>query len=1022
MQFPSLHSIDRRQITFTVAMLLVVSFWSETFAQLPGFTQSFDPNISKIRVQPWQNRELFRQSDSVSIQTSDGSSVRVFNIQGTTVYQGPPGLLPPLPMDHYFVECPGDRAQFCVLPDDYQGASFLSVDKPTGIDSSFVEQLNQNHPTWVRILSDGQWHVVEPMPGVWNWESLDQAVAANLGRKIIVTAFVRPSWVTDNNRFLSQFLTYVTAMAQRYEGKISAIQIWNEPWVETVTANGAAWGDIGNPVTGDMRIDLPAWEQTLATLVAASRQAIRNVSTSIKVFGPDWQSLNYAYFVQEFVRMAGIHSLDAYTFHENSYFPTTDMVLGADTTIRLTDLITPYVGSATWMVTEFHPYGASAVGIPRAGAGPGVPSSGINWQRGMNRLIQSVIMWRADGAEAVMLHVMPLTGSNSAADNWEVFGWEWGNGSYSRGPHPKTTAYLMTGYWLNDATFVDARTPGQKVFLFAWKRADNTSLVVAWTAEGLNAPLQPDPTLVVMDIFGQTNQINSLTESPALFTSATLSPSVLMSNILQALTQDYSVPPVWKQSLDNQSVQAEQPLQFTVAAFDPNRAPITYSASPLPDGASLDPVTGQFAWTPTGAQIGSYDITITATDDQGKSTATSTTIDVVGDLMDGLANYWNFDEETGLIVTDLSGQANGTRANLGSTSTAGWVSGIDGNALDFEGAGSFVSLPSDKLSFTNNFTVTVWVNPHNAAGEGAFLSVRCGYQQSGFRFFIVNNSLSVQGQTTSGWKGTTFGDGSIQTGGWYHLAVVYDKSTVRAYINGVYQGSAYWGGDLVMNPMAHSQIGTQSGYFFDGVIDEMMIFNRTLSVQEVSQLHQLVNVSPAPAPTLAPIGAKAIRAGQILAFRIFGADVNDAALTYSATPLPEGATFDVTNGLFMWSPQINQVGVHSLTFAASNNQLSDSETITITVAKSNSPPVLKILKPKRVRAGRRIRLTLKAKDGNRDSLIYSIDPMPLGATFDPVRRRFEWVPTTGQIGQYNLTASATDGYATSSQPISITVY
>ena len=410
MRVPKYDPIPRSLLTFVIAMLLV-GFSARARAQLPGFTQPFDPNTSKISMYPLQNWGLFHKSDTVSIQTSDGSSVRVFNLGGTTVYQGPPGALPSLPVDHYFVECPGDRAQFCVLPDDYQGASFMGVDADNGTDSAYSQRLNQIQPTWVRALVEGQWPTVEPTPGVWNWEPLDRMVAANPGRKIMVTAFIRPSWLTDNNQFLSQFLTYVTAMAQRYDGKIYAIQIWNEPWVETVTANGMAWGDIGNPVTGDMDIDIPVWEQTLATLIATSKQAIRSVSSSIKVFGPDWQSLDYANLVQEFVGLAGSQALDAYTFHANTFLPTTDLISGSDGTNELATLITPYVGTAPWMVTEFHPFGASALGIPTAGADPGVPSPGISWQRGMNRLIQSVVMWRSDGAEAIIPHVMPLSGA-----------------------------------------------------------------------------------------------------------------------------------------------------------------------------------------------------------------------------------------------------------------------------------------------------------------------------------------------------------------------------------------------------------------------------------------------------------------------------------------------------------------------------------------------------------------------------------------------------------------------------------
>jgi hypothetical protein len=206
-------------------------------------------------------------------------------------------------------------------------------------------------------------------------------------------------------------------------------------------------------------------------------------------------------------------------------------------------------------------------------------------------------------------------------------------------------------------------------------------------------------------------------------------------------------------------------------------------------------------------------------------------------------------------------------------------------------------------------------------------------------------------------------------------------------------------------------------YSFNGLVDDLRIYNRTFSPAEIQALVQ--DNSP---PVLAPIGSQQTRVGQTLLLNLSATDASGDPLTYSAAPLPSGATIDATSGVFMWSPQINQVGIHSLTFAASNTQLSGSETVAITVIKSNSVPVLKVIKAKRVRAGRRVRIALKAKDRDRDALTYSVDPLPTGATFDPLRRRFEWIPTADQIGQYDLTASVTDGHATSSQPMSIIVY
>src|SRR5664280_594564 len=111
MRVPKYVSISGNRLMIVALMLHMVASLAEVAAQSPYFTQSFDPNTGKISVYPLQNWGVFRKSDTIGVQTADGSSVRVFNIQGTTVYQGSPGTLPSLAVDHYFVECPGDRSE-----------------------------------------------------------------------------------------------------------------------------------------------------------------------------------------------------------------------------------------------------------------------------------------------------------------------------------------------------------------------------------------------------------------------------------------------------------------------------------------------------------------------------------------------------------------------------------------------------------------------------------------------------------------------------------------------------------------------------------------------------------------------------------------------------------------------------------------------------------------------------------------------------------------------------------------------
>ncbi len=1004
-----------RAIAVSALVSLVVA---ATADDLPPFSQPFDPSVSKIVVQPWQKWGIFRQSDTISITTSDGSSIRVFDLQGTTVYQGLPGTLASLPVGHYFVECYGDRTQFCVLPDDYVGASFIGADADSGGDSAYSQRLARIQPGWVRALGP-LWPDVEPLPGVWNWEAVDRLVAANAGRKIVLAAFIRPDWLTDNEQFLPHFLEYVTGLAQRYDGKIHGIQIWNEPWVSTVATNGMAWGDIGNPYTGNFEVDFPVWAHALATMITTAAQSIRNVSSSVKVVGPDWQTPCNAGGANALIDLGATSALDYYSFHEvTAYRPDGPYSKDGNGYVDCQKFFRPRIGSLPMIASETHAWGRSALGTPNQDW-PDVEIQ-TTWLEGMNRIAKAVVMWRADGVETIMQHVMPMY-AEDAARNYEEFGWDYAAaGKRPRGPHPKTSAFLMTAYWLNNASFVEARTPGQKVYLYGWRRADNSSLVFAWTTEGQTAPLRYTLPFSATDIYGRPVQVSGLTERPVLFFSTTQTPAAMISNVLAALTQDYSTPPLM-QTPANQSVRPGQTLEFKLSASDPNRSPITYEASSLPAGASLDPSTGTFRWTPTGAQTGSYNVTFSATDDLGQSASVSTTINVVGELFEGLIHYWAFDEGAGASVTDLVGTAHGKLDNFSLGVPPAWVAGKAGYALSFDGVGSRVWLDGSSFSFSNNITLAAWLYPRNATAECAFVALRCSYLNSGLRLFISRNSLVVQGRTTSGWNGAAFASGSLLSSNWYHVAVVFDKATVRAYVNGIYQGSADWGGDLVMNPNAASLIGTEGSYYFNGLIDDLMIFNRTLSAEEVSELYERLDGVPAVAPVLAPIAPKKWRANRPLAFKLQASDPQGRPLTYSAAGVPAGGIFDPSNGAFLWTPATNQLGTFTIQFGASNGLTNVAQTALITVSNPNRPPVLRTIKPKLARVGHRLRIVLRAKDADRDALTYWVSGLPVGATFDPQRRRLEWIPTADQVGQHTLTAVVTDGYSSDTQPIDITV-
>jgi hypothetical protein len=72
--------------------------------------------------------------------------------------------------------------------------------------------------------------------------------------------------------------------------------------------------------------------------------------------------------------------------------------------------------------------------------------------------------------------------------------------------------------------------------------------------------------------------------------------------------------PVFAAGGESQSVDENRALTFTVEATDPDGDALTYSASGLPAGASFDPATREFSWTPDYTQAGEYTVTFTASD------------------------------------------------------------------------------------------------------------------------------------------------------------------------------------------------------------------------------------------------------------------------------------------------------------------------------------------------------------------------------------------------------------------------
>ena len=101
--------------------------------------------------------------------------------------------------------------------------------------------------------------------------------------------------------------------------------------------------------------------------------------------------------------------------------------------------------------------------------------------------------------------------------------------------------------------------------------------------------------------------------------------------------------------------------------------------------------------------------------------------------------------------------------------------------------------------------------------------------------------------------------------------------------------------------------------------------------------------TPNAPPVLDPIGNKSVNEGELLEFMVTATDPDGDSLTYAASNLPTGASFNATTHTFTWTPGYGQEGSYTnLLFTVTDDgtpPVSDSETMTITVGDVNQPPV-----------------------------------------------------------------------------------
>lgn len=221
-------------------------------------------------------------------------------------------------------------------------------------------------------------------------------------------------------------------------------------------------------------------------------------------------------------------------------------------------------------------------------------------------------------------------------------------------------------------------------------------------------------------------------------------------------------------------------------------------------------------------------------------------------LRKGLVLHYAFDKNEGAVVTDQS-----DRKNNGTIAGATYTAGRNGGAYSLSGNNDHITAPnSDSLEIQDKLTLAVWVNltslnPGGYGNEVGYIinkgddlwwnpAFSIGYGKGGGEpFFHVCNATDQQ----NGGGKSAGSARKLELGKWYHLAGVYDGATVKFYINGNLEKTEAYSGPLRSDKApvhlgGGKLFGVDWGNHFtvNGLIDDVMIYDRALSAEEITQL------------------------------------------------------------------------------------------------------------------------------------------------------------------------------------------
>ncbi len=303
---------------------------------------------------------------------------------------------------------------------------------------------------------------------------------------------------------------------------------------------------------------------------------------------------------------------------------------------------------------------------------------------------------------------------------------------------------------------------------------------------------------------------------------------------------------------DGQGVLPESPSDVSIVSKSFSRIEIAWHDNSFNEsGFEINRKQGDSEWQTVGKvginvidfqDIGlepgtQYSYTVNAFNSAGKSEPSAILVDSTNVIAsDSLIGYWTFDAGEGDSCFDQSHFSN-NGALMGSPV---WVDGVSGKALEFNGSSSYVAFEnSEILDVTKQITIAAWIkqydagndqhNPWITKGDHTFaLKHREG---NNYEFFVYSNDS---------WRVVRTPALENHNNSWHHFAGTFDGNELNIYLDGEKKSITSYSGEINFRPDDNLNFGRNSeatDRFFNGVIDEVKIFNIALDEQQIQDIY-----------------------------------------------------------------------------------------------------------------------------------------------------------------------------------------